>query len=137
MQVSGGKPFLQTQEGDLPMKSLMLTGWTRFLCIATLLLAAISASAQTYSVVYTLGTNSNDPISPTWMGLFAQGRDGNLYSTSQTGGTANFGTVFQLTPGGNVKVLHSFLNQDDGAFPTSGLTLGADGSLYRTTNAGG
>ena len=122
------------------MKALILAGTlirARVLCMAVLLLTAVAANSQTYSVLYNLGTNSGDPLNPAWMGLFAQGRDGNLYSTSQTGGTANFGTVFQLTPAGKVKVLHSFLNQDDGAFPNSGLTLGADGSLYGTTNVGG
>lgn len=99
---------------------------------------SIAARAQTYSVLYNLGTNSGDPFNPAWIGLFTQGRDGNLYSTSQYGGANGYGTVFQLTPSGSVNVLHSFSNSSsDGIYPYSGLTLGTDGSLYGTTYEGG
>lgn len=98
--------------------------------------ASATAHAQTYTDLYNLGSKSDDPTDPGWLGLFAQGRDGNLYSTSQTGGTG-FGTVFQLSPAGKMTVLYSFQNKKDGAFPKSGLTLGTDGSLYGTTSAGG
>lgn len=103
------------------------------LTVVALLFGGITASAQTYSVLYNLGSKSGDPINPGWIGQFAQGRDGNLYSTTQDGGTNGFGTVFQLTPSGSMKVLHNFSNtSSDGAFPYSGLTLGTDGSLYGT-----
>jgi len=109
--------------------------------IAALLLVVVTstvARAQTYSVLYNLGTKSGDPINPAWIGLFAQGRDGNLYSTSQYGGADGYGAVFQLTPSGNMNVLHSFSNtSSDGAVPYAGLTLGTDGSLYGTTYYGG
>ena len=94
-------------------------------------------NAQTYSVLYNLGTNAGDPINPAWIGTFVQGRDGNLYSTAPAGGDKGFGAIFQLTPSGSMKVLYSFKNMDDGVFPNSGLTLGTDGSLYGTTPAGG
>jgi uncharacterized repeat protein (TIGR03803 family) len=71
------------------------------------------------------------------MGLFAQGRDGNLYSTTQTGGTINCGAAFQFTPAGKMNTLYSFMNKNDGCFPYGGLTLGTDGSFYGTTSAGG
>src|ERR1700674_2560809 len=98
--------------------------------------ASATAHAQTYTDLYNLGSKSDDPTDPGWLGLLAQGRDGNLYSTSQTGGKG-FGTVFQLSPAGKMTVLYSFQNKKDGAFPKSGLTLGTDGSLYGTTSAGG
>ena len=107
--------------------------------VAILLLvvgASATTHAQTYTDLYNLGSKSADPTYPGWLGLFAQGRDGNLYSTSQTGGKG-FGTVFQLSPAGKMTVLYSFQNKNDGAFPKSGLTLGTDGSLYGTTSAGG
>jgi hypothetical protein len=44
-------------------------------------------------LLYDFGTNTGDPRNPSWPGVFAQGRDGNLYSTSQTGGIG-YGTVF-------------------------------------------
>lgn len=105
--------------------------------ILTLVAMAVAAHAQTYTDLYNLGSNSGDPVNPAWLGLFAQGRDGNLYSTSQDGGKLGFGTVFQLSPAGQMKVLYSFKNTTDGAFPNSGLTLGTDGSLYGTTPGGG
>jgi uncharacterized repeat protein (TIGR03803 family) len=108
-----------------------------FMTIVGLLLLTTSgtAEAQTYSVLYNLGANAGDPINPSRIGLFAQGRDGNLYSTTQFGGANGFGTVFQLTPSGSITVLHSF-DGTNGAQPSGGLTLGTDGSLYGTTAAG-
>jgi uncharacterized repeat protein (TIGR03803 family) len=95
-----------------------------------ILFGATAASAQTFtfSKLYNFGTNTGDPRNPSWPGVFAQGRDGNLYSTSQAGGIG-YGTVFQLTPAGEVKVLYQF----PGGTERSGLTLGTDGYLYGTT----
>ncbi len=95
---------------------------------------AATVQAQTYSVLYNFGTNTGDPQSPLWFGVFAQGRDGNLYSTSQAGGIG-YGTVFQLTPAGEVKVLYQFPlgTNSHGGSPQGGLTLGTDGYLYGTT----
>src|SRR5678816_307941 len=104
---------------------------------ALLLLVATTASAQTYMKLRDLGTQSGDPLNPAWMGIFAQGRDGNMYSTSQGGGANAFGTVFRLTPSGTMTRLWSFANGNDGAFPNSGLTLGTDGALYGTAVNGG
>jgi hypothetical protein len=50
-----------------------------------------------------------------------------LYGTTYTGGTAGFGTVFQLVPAvGGVwteKALYSFTNGTDGSGPEGGLTI--------------
>jgi uncharacterized repeat protein (TIGR03803 family) len=120
------------------LKSRLTVGMAATMFAAVLLFGGATAGAQTYSVLYNLGTQSGDPVNPAWVGLFAQGRDGNLYSTTQGGGANALGTVFQLTPSGSVKVLHSFSNTGtDGIFPYSGLTLGTDGSLYGTTYEGG
>src|SRR6266568_894958 len=100
---------------------------------AILLFAATTASSQTYSDLYNFGTNTGDPRNPSWPGVFAQGRDGNLYSTSQAGGIGH-GTVFQLTPAGKVKVLYQFPGFGG---PQGGLTLGTDGYLYGTTRFNG
>ena len=110
--------------------------------IFTLIAAAdVPAHAQTYTDLYNLGTNAGDPLLPAWMGLFAQGRDGNLYATSQGGGDfiggVQYGTIFRLTPAGTMTVLHSFDGPTDGGHPNSGLTLGSDGNLWGTTPAGG
>lgn len=71
-----------------------------------------------------------------------QGRDGNLYGTTWFGGLYGSGTVFQLTIGGALKILHSFNGQQispfdppaDGAQPRS-LIQARDGSLYALVHA--
>ena len=105
--------------------------------LVVLVLIAPAALAQTYTKLRDLGTQSGDPLNPAWVGIFAQGRDGNLYSTTQGGGANALGAVFRLTPSGTMTRLYSFANGNDGAFPNSGLTLGTDGSLYGTAVAGG
>jgi uncharacterized repeat protein (TIGR03803 family) len=114
------------------------------LAITTLVLLLWTAGAvyaQTVSPLYNFGSQSGDPANPYWPGLFAQGRNGNLYSTSTYGGAHNYGAVFRLTPTGTMNVLYSFTGNNnqggDGGFPYGGLTLGTDGSLYGTTIAGG
>ena len=70
---------------------------------------------------------------------------GNLYSTTQTGGSFGAGTVFELTPhaGGNwtESVLWNFnpgsLGNKDGISPAAGVIMDASGRLYGTTSLGG
>jgi uncharacterized repeat protein (TIGR03803 family) len=68
--------------------------------------------------------------------LLIQGSDGNFYGTTQFGGSGNEGTVFRLTPAGQLTTLHTFIGSEDGANPTS-LVEGNDGFLYGTTGTGG
>ena len=62
--------------------------------------------------------------------------DGNFYGTTVEGGAANEGTVFKLTPTGELTTLYSFTGGADGSEPTSGLTDGGDGYFYGTTSGG-
>src|SRR5690242_3025407 len=122
----------------------MRTNQTVILRSAMIMLFALAATvalhAQIYTVLDNLGNTNTDPLQPAWMGIFAQGRDGNLYSTTQAGGAFfsghQYGTVFSLTPSGTMTVLHSFDNTNGGK-PNSGLTLGTDGNFYGTTPSGG
>jgi uncharacterized repeat protein (TIGR03803 family) len=66
----------------------------------------------------------------------AVGNDGNLYGTTADGGNIGFGTVFRVTPGGDLTPLFSF-NSVNGQAPQGGLVLGKDGSFYGTTTFGG
>ena len=112
----------------------------RVLTIAVVMLSAVIASvslqAQTYTVLYNFspGTISGDPSNPT--GQIAQGRDGNLWSTTFTGGSFSDGTAFDVTPAGTMSKIFNF-NAPGGVAPYSGLTLGTDGKFYGTTDAGG
>jgi uncharacterized repeat protein (TIGR03803 family) len=70
--------------------------------------------------------------------------DGNLYGTTDAGGTYGAGTVFELSPasgGGWIEsVLYSFCATTtcaDGAHPTAGVIFGEQGRLYGTTLEGG
>jgi uncharacterized repeat protein (TIGR03803 family) len=75
------------------------------LAIAVLVLAVTTSttSQAQFSVLHDfLGSNSGDGCNPTYSGIVAQGRDGNMYGTTENGGapsfTNNVGTVFQVTP---------------------------------------
>lgn len=55
-------------------------------------------------------------------------------------GNLDSGTVFKITPDGNLTTLHKFCTQSscsDGATPASTLVRGADGDFYGTTTFGG
>src|SRR5205085_2814735 len=65
-----------------------------------------------------------------------QATDGNFYGTTNLGGTYDYGVVFEITPSGNFKVLHSF-SLSEGATLTSGVVQGADGNFYGAAESGG
>ena len=67
-------------------------------------------------------------------------RAGNIYGTTEQGGTKGGGAVFELAPAGggyNESVLYSFGNGSDGLYPFSGVVFDTAGNLYGTTYAGG
>ena len=71
-------------------------------------------------------------------------RQGNLYSTTVTGGNAGCfdngpgcGTVFKIAPDGTETVLYAFKGSTDGAQPSGRLMRDEAGSLYGTTLKGG
>jgi uncharacterized repeat protein (TIGR03803 family) len=98
--------------------------------LVLLMLAATTAAAQ-FSELYNFGNGQGDPLNPTYEGMIAQGRDGNLYSTSPNVAASNAtGTAFLFTPAGTLSVAYDFIN---GQVPESGLTLGTDGNFYGTT----
>ncbi|MEO8075918.1 MAG: choice-of-anchor tandem repeat GloVer-containing protein [Acidobacteriota bacterium] len=63
--------------------------------------------------------------------------DGNLYGTAHDGGASNLGTIFRMTPSGDVTVLHDFAAGTEGAGPVAALTQASDGHLYGTNAFGG
>jgi uncharacterized repeat protein (TIGR03803 family) len=66
--------------------------------------------------------------------------DGNLYVPARTGGSANAGTIYQLTFGAGgwrSGVIYTFLGGTDGSLPTAGLTVRQTGHLFGTTEGGG
>ena len=74
-------------------------------------------------------SNGADPIA----GL-TLAPDGNIYDTTQSGGSAGYGTVFEWATNGTLATLANFNGTNNGVFPSTGLTLGPDGNLYGTTS---
>lgn len=62
--------------------------------------------------------------------------NGKFYGTTDEGGKAGYGTVFEVSTSGTERVLYSFKAGKDGAYPCSGLVL-SNGKLYGTTQSGG
>lgn len=117
-------------------------GWlTRGKLLAVPLLAGLLAGtqfaqAQTEIILYNFGSFPLDGGGPR-AGVVLD-KKGNLYGTTEGGGTYDGGTVFKLTPSGVETILHSFGgDSEDGAFPFAGVILDAQGNLYGTTASGG
>ncbi len=75
------------------------------------------------------GSNGELPFAP-----LLRDKAGNLYGTTQLGGSDSLGTVFKLSKG-KVTVLHNFSGgTTDGCFPYGGVILDPNGNLYGTTS---
>ena len=91
---------------------------------------------QIKRTLYTLGGGSDG--GDVYSGVVI-GSGGVLYGTTFSGGSANAGTVFSLTPpaspGGawTETVLHEFIGEKDGDEPIGPVVIGKSGVLYGTT----
>jgi uncharacterized repeat protein (TIGR03803 family) len=107
-----------------------------------------SGGGNYYGVVYKLDETGEETVLYKFRGG-QDGRDpqygylvrdaaGNLYGTTQYGGTNNFyGMVFMLDETGKEFALYNFSGGNDGAYPEAGLVRDAAGNLYGTTEGGG
>ncbi len=95
----------------------------------------VNSDGSGYAILYNF-TNAPDGGSP--YSSLIEGRDGALYGTTYSGGTANSGTVFTLRKDGSgYRILRSFAGRPDAAYPRAGLIQASDGWLYGTTLQGG
>jgi uncharacterized repeat protein (TIGR03803 family) len=77
------------------------------------------------------GGNSQAPL--------VQAANGNLFGTTESGGTNGAGTIFKMTPSGTLVTLYNFCEQagcPDGAGPVT-LVQGTNGIFYGTAAGGG
>lgn len=90
----------------------------------------------TYTVLHNFAGGSNDGEDSS-AGVTLDSA-GNIYGTTDFGGANNAGTLFKLTPGGALTLLHSFGGTGDGADPDGAVTLiKSTGDIYGTTQSGG
>jgi len=99
------------------------------------------------TILYTFCTQPNCADGAEPYGSLIQATDGNFYGTTYSGGSGNCrngvipgcGTIFKITPAGNLATLYNFCSQPgcpDGGQPLSGLIQVANGSFYGTTSFG-
>jgi len=103
-------------------------------------LEVVSSPAQTFTTLYSFSGGVDGYVPD---GTLVQATDGNFYGVTGWGGAychdtgeLGCGTIFSITPQGQLTTLHSFDNTD-GASPSAGLVQAADGSFYGTTYFGG
>lgn len=93
----------------------------------------ISASGQE-TIIHRFrdGMDGANPLSS-----LAVDSSGNIYGTAWSGGLFNYGTVFEISSAGEVKILHHFAAGSDGSNPVGGVTLDQAGNLYGTASGAG
>ena len=98
-----------------------------------------SNGGWTFSVIYTFQGGNDGVVGIDSGGLVLDGA-GKLYGTTEMGGTAGFGTVFELSPSNGSwtkTTLYSFAGGNDAADPLTGVTFDHSGNLFGATVGGG
>jgi uncharacterized repeat protein (TIGR03803 family) len=103
-------------------------------CFAVTVFSASSAHSQTYEVLHSFagGSDGGGPFA----GLLTLDPEGNLYGTTEYGGSFTYGTVFRIDKAGNNTVLHPFTGGVDEMKPYGGVIRDNDGNLYGTAAGG-
>jgi uncharacterized repeat protein (TIGR03803 family) len=106
----------------------------------------IGGGSGNAGVVYKLDTSGQETVLYSFTGGAGGGQPfagvildaaGNLYGTTQFGGTDGQGVVYQVSPDGQETVLHSFTGGADGGSPVASVTFGPKDDLYGTAENGG
>ena len=116
------------------MAKKQVSGLFVFVVLA-LTITGSTAQAQTLSLLYSFNNTPpiSDPLGFTYPGTLAQGQDGNLYSTSENGGSQlNSGSFFSMSQTGALLAVNPFNPDGDAGCsdPWTGVTLGSDGNYY-------
>ena len=110
----------------------MRVSCSRVAVILLLLSGAAMGQTLTNLSSFTGSGEGSFPYAP-----LIQSSDGNFYGTTVSGGASNNGTVFRISPGGNLTNLWSFTGGNDGSLPLAALVQGLDGNFYGTASSGG
>lgn len=91
------------------------------------------------TTLYAFCVQNNCPDGNNPFGGVIQASDGNFYGTTSGSECVNgdCGTVFGITPTGNLTTLYHFTGGEDGYVPQAGLVQATDGNLYGMTYRGG
>jgi len=84
-------------------------------------------SKETVVYSFTGGADGGSPL----VGVIRDAA-GNLYGTTELGGSIGVGTVYKVSKGGKETVLYSFTGGTDGCYPVGGLLRDSAGNLYGT-----
>lgn len=94
------------------------------------MLGIFAAHAQpTVTILYSFNNTSGNAGYHPRAGL-VQAPDGNFYGVAYQGGANSGGTIFEMTPSGNVTDVLDFSTSTTGDEPTAPLIVGRDGNLY-------
>jgi uncharacterized repeat protein (TIGR03803 family) len=91
-------------------------------------------SSGTFSTLYNFGSHGGDPE---YILSSAIVHGGNVYGTSNRGGTDGRGTIWEVSSSGTETILHSFHGDDGGAPYFSNLLRDKAGDLFGVTYNGG
>lgn len=129
--------FTGGADGGFPYAGLIINGGTLYGTTTDPGTVFQTTTAGVEKVIYTFGTNSNDGSNP--MANLVRDSAGNLYGTTEFGGTNTYGTVFEVTEKGVETILYNFAYEDGLTpyEPQSSLVFDGAGNLYGTTRGGG
>jgi uncharacterized repeat protein (TIGR03803 family) len=131
---SAGNIYGTTYSGGLPSSYPCGSGFRGCGIVYQLTLSG-SGWQKTAIHSFTGGEDGGAPIAGVAMDVA-----GNLYGTTEFGGSHGAGVIYQLTPGGSgwaETVLYAFSGASDGGYPLAGLVADAAGNFYGATQSGG
>jgi uncharacterized repeat protein (TIGR03803 family) len=101
--------------------------------LLTFVLASAAMQAQTLTVLHRFDRHGDGRFP---YDSLLRTSAGQLFGTTGGGGSFGYGTVFEVTPQGQERILHSFWG-GDGRGPTGSLARDSAGNLYGTTGRAG
>jgi uncharacterized repeat protein (TIGR03803 family) len=94
-------------------------------------------SSGALTLLHSFAGGASDGANPDYASLLMD-KSGNLYGTTEYGGSANQGVLFKLSRNGNLTLLHSFAGgATDGCFALGTLIMDTNASLYGTAQGCG